>query len=283
MDLVSGTYFKHKCEYQLVDYSDPRRSHVVYYRDHFIKNDLLFLRPELCNQVSEMIKSNPSLFPDSYSIVLHNSDINFSQAVINDVFKLFPNISKVFTQNLLSNTPNVYPIPIGIANPKWSHGNVKRFKRVSKEKIDKNNNIYVNFNINTNRLERLHCLNCVGVDIDTDYPNYMSIADHNKFVEATQTEYLRDIKRSYFVVSPDGNGKDCHKTWESLYMGAIPIVTDSVFARRFVQYGIPIEIIDDWASFDRSKYTQDYYNNLWRNFNPTVMNFEFFVDRWYND
>lgn len=276
MDFLSGSYFKHQCRYQIGDYSDERNFHPTHKVDTSNDNDLIFVKTELLNHFLELLRQNRSDYPKSFSLVLHNSDINFDMNSIKSVFSAFPDVLKVYTQNLLVKYPRAFPIPIGLANPKWSHGNIDRFQKVIHQAIPKSNMVYINFNVTTNPKERNYCLQHVGSN-QRSYPNYMNINDHNSFVESTQEQYLKDIKSSYFVVSPDGNGKDCHKTWESLYMGAIPIVTDSVFARRFVQYGIPIEIIDDWASFDKSKYTRDYYNNLWRNFNPAVMNFEFFI------
>lgn len=40
-------------------------------------------------------------------------------------------------------------------------------------------------------------------------------------------EYLTDVGNSKFVVSPKGNGLDCHRTWEAIAFGAIPIVPTS--------------------------------------------------------
>ena len=38
--------------------------------------------------------------------------------------------------------------------------------------------------------------------------------------------YLRELGRYRFVASPPGNGPDCHRTWEALLAGTIPIVLD---------------------------------------------------------
>ena len=36
-------------------------------------------------------------------------------------------------------------------------------------------------------------------------------------------DYLRDISRSKYVISPDGDHPDCHRHYESIGLGAIPI------------------------------------------------------------
>ena len=47
-----------------------------------------------------------------------------------------------------------------------------------------------------------------------------------------------------FVLSPFGNGMDCHRTWEALLCGCIPIVRSSVFNELFE--GLPVLIVDKW-------------------------------------
>ena len=47
-----------------------------------------------------------------------------------------------------------------------------------------------------------------------------------------------------FVLSPFGNGMDCHRTWEALLCGCIPIVKTSVFRELFDE--LPVLIVDKW-------------------------------------
>ena len=47
-----------------------------------------------------------------------------------------------------------------------------------------------------------------------------------------------------FVLSPHGNGLDCHRTWEALCLGCIPIVKTSGLDPLFE--GLPVWIIHDW-------------------------------------
>jgi len=46
------------------------------------------------------------------------------------------------------------------------------------------------------------------------------------------------------VVSPHGNGLDCHRTWESLVLGNIVIVKRSSLDPMYE--GLPVVIVDDW-------------------------------------
>jgi len=57
-------------------------------------------------------------------------------------------------------------------------------------------------------------------------------------------ELWREKTRYAFVISPHGNGLDCHRTWESLVLGNIPIVKRSSLDPLYE--GLPVVIIDDW-------------------------------------
>lgn len=47
-----------------------------------------------------------------------------------------------------------------------------------------------------------------------------------------------------FVVSPQGGGIDCHRTWEALCLGCIPIVKTSFLDPLFA--GLPVLIVKSW-------------------------------------
>ena len=47
-----------------------------------------------------------------------------------------------------------------------------------------------------------------------------------------------------FVLSPHGNGFDCHRTWEALCLGSIPIVKTSPLDSMY--NGLPVLIVNDW-------------------------------------
>ena len=127
MNFLCGTYFKHQCALQLTDYKNARDSVFVNFKDESLDNNLVFCRPEYLSLLSTYSKIGSVRLPDEFDLVTHNSDINFDAQQIDYVLDLFPNINNWYTQNLVLEHPKVNPIPIGIANPKWSHGNQSRF------------------------------------------------------------------------------------------------------------------------------------------------------------
>ena len=68
------------------------------------------------------------------------------------------------------------------------------------------------------------------------------------FIPRTQTWW--NMSDYAFVLSPFGNGMDCHRTWEALLCGCIPIVCSSVFNELFD--GLPVLIVDKWANISLS-------------------------------
>jgi hypothetical protein len=62
-----------------------------------------------------------------------------------------------------------------------------------------------------------------------------------------------------FVISPHGNGLDCHRTWEALCLGCIVIVKKSPIDTLYTD--LPVLIIDNWSDFGGPK------DEFLRNFN----------------
>jgi len=64
-----------------------------------------------------------------------------------------------------------------------------------------------------------------------------------KFIPRTET--WKKQGEYAFVISPHGNGLDCHRQWEALCLGCIPIVkTSSIDA---VYEKLPVLIVKDWS------------------------------------
>jgi len=60
--------------------------------------------------------------------------------------------------------------------------------------------------------------------------------------------WRRQIKYA-FVLSPHGNGLDCHRTWEALILGCIPIVKTSAIDSLYDD--LPVVIVKDWSEITR--------------------------------
>lgn len=71
-----------------------------------------------------------------------------------------------------------------------------------------------------------------------------------------QIEYFSQIARHRFTLSPPGFGVDCYRTWESLYLGAIPVVLRSPAMSEFTD--LPILFVDDYGEL-----SEDFLERSW--------------------
>jgi len=75
-------------------------------------------------------------------------------------------------------------------------------------------------------------------NIPKDLVDYEPSKIPRKVTWMRQTEYA-------FVLSPHGNGLDCHRTWEALVLGCIPIVRTSPIDVLYT--GLPVLIVREWS------------------------------------
>ena len=75
-----------------------------------------------------------------------------------------------------------------------------------------------------------------------------------------------------------GNGLDCHRTWEAMYMNTVPLVEDNYMNRYFVSLGLPLYCVSDWnelQSCDENK-LQEVYSEVIHNSKTDAL----FLDYW---
>ena len=59
--------------------------------------------------------------------------------------------------------------------------------------------------------------------------------------------YLRKIKQSGMVACPRGQGIDTYRFWETIYMGAIPVIVTPPKAYAHCIEGLPVIVVDQWS------------------------------------
>ena len=69
-------------------------------------------------------------------------------------------------------------------------------------------------------------------------------------------KYLAEIENSRFVISPRGINIDCFRTWESLYLGSIPVVQS--YGIDAVYKDLPVIIVDNLTTVTDELLTQEY-------------------------
>ena len=184
---------------------------------------------------------------------------------------------KWFTQNTkIQDNNKIIQMPIGLDyhtisnNPdcKWkmrgenSLPRSQEFTLVSiKEKsvpfYERISKIYVNFSINSDRFNQrkqsLHTLPSNLLVIDQDFK--------------PRTILWEQMIQYAFVLSPFGIGMDCHRTWEALCLGCIPIVCAPHFNKLFED--LPILIVNNWSDI-----TQDLLEKTLNKFSKKTFKYE---------
>jgi hypothetical protein len=93
--------------------------------------------------------------------------------------------------------------------------------------------------MNTDRFkQRKACLKEIPQDL---------LAYHQEKMKRTQT-WEQTVKYS-FVLSPYGNGMDCHRHWEALILGSILIIKSKEFIKMFED--LPVLIVNDWRDINQ--------------------------------
>lgn len=189
-------------------------------------NQILFCKSEF---LKKLFNDPRFLLRKEIILISGNSDLNID----NKDFQVPDNLKHWFCQNCLFNDSRLTTLPIGLENAWWhKNGVISDFNRARAMNFKKNNFIAYGFNVNTNPAERLLAL------------RELQKNQHAKKIDCPPYLYKKELRKYKFVASPPGNGVDCHRTWEALYLETIPIIIKNNFSNNL---NIPgILIIDDW-------------------------------------
>ena len=229
----------------------------------------------------------------SFYLVSGDSDLDVQkEALTPELFKKLvesPYLLKWFAQNITDPpAPKVVQMPIGldyhsIANTHdhWWKLNHEGSKPVEQESIlndlrqsmkpfdERSCKIFSNIH---HRLDRHGDRGSAISALYHKRPEL--IANASQYMSRTQT--WREMCKYSFVLSPFGNGYDCHRTWEALSLGAIPIVRAKQFKDLFAD--LPILNVDEWSDV-----TQELLETTIREFKDRKFNYEKFTLKYWTD
>lgn len=221
---LSGDTFRNMCDWHFDEISKSFPPEQVQ------PGDLIFVKTD---KIAQFFKEKHPFILNHYILVSHNSDHPAPGPGLQ--FLDDPKLVAWFAQNIEYRHPKLHPIPIGIANKMWPHGNISMLETCLKQikVLPKTTWMYMNFNIQTCAGERKKAF-----EYFRNNP-YCTISSGKSWAQ-----YLLDVGKARFIISPRGNGLDCHRTWEALYMGAIPIVKESPMDELFTE--LPVLIVKEW-------------------------------------
>lgn len=226
--------------------------------------DLIYINSSLLNKSKPKLLESRILeklggFKNKFSLILHNSDQDFEERNL-DIFNI-SNVQRIYTQNINTYHPRVVPLPIGIANSFWTHGNLDVFCSVVNQDIKKDNFIYNNFTVEGG-MRPEYRVPCRDATIKLGLPKHTS---------KPYKEFLEELSSFKFCLCPSGNGLDTHRLWECLYLKVIPIVKKKPLYEHFSKL-FPMVLVDEWSEL-RPEYITNYYKKAdWSNWDLLKFN-----------
>jgi len=227
--MVSSKGLRKSCfDYQKCDLSTLKQNSCLY-----VKSDFIY---EFSKRIHEI----------TVSFVLVTGDSDYTIP-----FDLFPDqgsfirfienkrIKKWFVQNCVYIHEKIILMPIGLDYHTFNETYPLEQENtlLGIEKVDTELKIYSNCHFATNtrygkdRLDAIH-----------NIPKELLVLEQNYI---PRVESWKNQSKYRFCLSPHGNGLDCHRTWEALVIGTIPIVKTSPLDRLYEN--LPVLIVKEWS------------------------------------
>jgi hypothetical protein len=194
----------------------------------------------------------PRLQGRGYVLVTHNSDHEIGERFLPWLDAAGDKLECWYAQNVTISHPKLVPLPIGIANSMWLHGNLGTLhdRIAAWEKMRKTQLVYLQFNPATHPARRQ-----AWDKLRTGFPHLLTQPPAAK----PFGQYLDELAVHQFCVCPRGNGIDTHRLWECLYLGVIPIVERSLHTEYWQKTcGLPLVLVDDWLEVTEARLVDEY-------------------------
>lgn len=202
--------------------------------------------------IDELYKQNDLLkmcksFPKTKFIIFTNLE---DTPINEDVHDRIPkNVVAIYGVNAIGFGDKVHPFPYGVQ--RILHHTDNRIPILNSYiGSDKNPKklLYINHSEHTNLSER---------------GNIREIFNGKSYVTIGQKvhyeRYCQEILDHKFMICPQGNGVDCHRNWEVLYLGRVPIMKKTDYLMElYKEY--PILWVDDFAKITKTLLLEN--NNL---------------------
>ena len=225
-----------------------------------IKNPIIYV----CGSAIAHFRTMMPSFP--FILVTGDCDETIPQDVMNDFdsFISNSNILHWFSQNMTINHPKVTKIPIGMDY----HTFLKDQSPNEQEK-----------SLNTIQRKPFHereikCYSNFHFQMNTKYGQdrkdaLAQIPKNLVYYEKKSVPRLQtwNTQKDYaFIISPHGGGYDCHRLWEGLILGCIPIVKTSPIDSLY--HDLPVLIVNQWSDI-----TKELLENTIKEFKDKTFNY----------
>lgn len=191
--------------------------------------------------------------PSPRVLVIGHSDLVMTREIVQKIRHVLPQ-AQIFATNLseeASSIEQTYDLPLGIPNrdkstPIHRVQSSRMIIRLGWESARRTSSrrfrgVYLNFSARNNVNERAPIF-----EIAQHY-GHLHVGDF----QPSHTGRLKDFRNIGYWglnVCPQGNGPDTHRVWETLLMGAFPVILKASHVHRILKsLCLPFIALDEWA------------------------------------
>jgi hypothetical protein len=220
-----------------------------------VENDWWFCNPEFLEFFFRRLAPN-----EDYVLFTHNSNVDrWIDRRFEDRLRR-PELVAWFATNVAMRHRKLVSMPLGIGNPIKCNPEV--LDAVRENPPPKRLLVEASFDVSTNVAERTYCIEQTGVEPLPKVP---------------WPEYFERLASAYFCISPNGNGIDCYRTWQALYLGTIPIVTRSVLTEQHSE--LPLIVLDDWSDYRSLELSPELYASIRGDWDPERIRLDRYLEQ----
>ena len=170
-------------------------------------------------------------------LIMSHGDFAPSAQIMSD---LESRCHRVYSINILQETEKTKAIPLGLENLyRNRNGRLADYHHAFEDPYggERTQMVFAAFSAENNRPIRSKVLKQLG---ESRFPSPRG--------RLTPEKYRDQVRRTKFVLSPPGRGFDCHRTWEAIYLGAIPVVLAGSLAPG-LETSLPIYSVHSYGDF----------------------------------
>jgi hypothetical protein len=214
--------------------------------------NVIFCKTDLIPQLFRELQNHNS----KNILITHESDFEINA---NAFSRKPPCIVKWYAQNVNYQDPNLIPVPIGLENQEGPG----KGQMIDLEFLK---NLVPDYKPTNKIMDKIYC-NIIKTHDNRPFVKQLLIDSGLGYIEKPgnmvdgripSREHHMQLSRFLFIASPRGNGRDCHRTWEALIMGSIPIVDKHFMFDTYPD--LPIIQVADWHDLLDGQILEHYKN-----------------------
>lgn len=208
---------------------------------------------------SEKIQPGPIVYSRTHTVVGQFGDLakmgecvlvtSFSDACCTSAMarRLPPNVRRWYSNNVMTQNPKVVAVPLGIRTS--PDGERILADAIEKGPQARRNLVYMNF------LRLIRNGNNPRRGVWEQFTTKAWVTREGGFEHVPMKQFYDQMASHSYVLSPPGAGPDCHRHWEAIMLGSIPIVLRS-HATRILE-GLPCLQVDNWGQVTPQRLEQE--------------------------